>query len=73
MGSNPAEDSGFLKAVNIHSTISFRGEVKSLVPCVDLRCSKEPYERKKRCFVGKIQQPCFFAYVSPVLLPDDCW
>jgi hypothetical protein len=28
-GSNPAEDDGFLKAINIRSTTSFEGEVKS--------------------------------------------
>jgi hypothetical protein len=33
MGSNPAKDNGFLRAIKIHSTASFRGEVKLLAPC----------------------------------------
>jgi hypothetical protein len=28
MGSNPAEDDGFLRVIKIHSTTSFRREIK---------------------------------------------
>jgi hypothetical protein len=50
MGSNPAKGSRFLKAIRIHSTTSFRGEVKLLAPCHEfLWHVKEPnclmYER----------------------------
>jgi hypothetical protein len=33
MGSNSAEDDGFLRAIKICSTTSFGGEVKPSVPC----------------------------------------
>jgi hypothetical protein len=33
VGSNPAEDDGFLRAIKIRSMTFFGGEVKSLAPC----------------------------------------
>jgi hypothetical protein len=33
MGSNVAEDDGFLRAIKIHSTTYFRGAVKPSAPC----------------------------------------
>jgi hypothetical protein len=33
MGSNPTKDDGFLSAIRIYSTGSFRGEIKPYVPC----------------------------------------
>jgi hypothetical protein len=33
VGSNLAEDSGFLRVIKIRSTASFGGEVKPSVPC----------------------------------------
>jgi hypothetical protein len=42
-GSNPAEDSGFLRAIKIHSMTSFGAEIRSSVPCKVLRNVKEPY------------------------------
>jgi hypothetical protein len=32
-GSSPSKDDGFLRAIKIHSTTSFGGEVKPVVPC----------------------------------------
>jgi hypothetical protein len=32
-GSNPAEDNGLFRAIKIHSTTSFGGEIKSSAPC----------------------------------------
>jgi hypothetical protein len=48
--SNLAEDDGFLRAIKIHSTTSFRKEWKPSVPCPML-------QGWKRYFVGKIQWP----------------
>jgi hypothetical protein len=36
MGSNPAEDDGFLTAINIRSTTFFGGAVKLLAPCHEI-------------------------------------
>jgi hypothetical protein len=36
MGSNPAEDDGFLWAIKLHSTTSFGREVKPFVTCRDI-------------------------------------
>jgi hypothetical protein len=33
VGSNPADDDGFLRGIQIRSTTSFGGEVKLSVPC----------------------------------------
>jgi hypothetical protein len=41
-GSNPAEDDGFLRAIQIHSTTSFEGKVKPSAPCKILRHGKDP-------------------------------
>jgi hypothetical protein len=47
-GSNPAEDDGFLRAIKIHSTTSFGGEVKPQAPCRKiLRHNKETYEYER--------------------------
>jgi hypothetical protein len=47
-GSDPAEDSGFLRAIKIRSTTSFRGEVKPLFPCHKiLQHLKEQYEYER--------------------------
>jgi hypothetical protein len=32
-GFKPCRGDGFLRSINIHSTFSFRGEVKPSVPC----------------------------------------
>jgi hypothetical protein len=47
-GSKPAEGDELLRALEIRSTTSFRGDVKSLVPCKILRNVKEScgYERE---------------------------
>jgi hypothetical protein len=48
VGSNPAEDDGFLRAIKIRGTTSFGGDVKSLVPCRKIsRHVKESYEYEK--------------------------
>jgi hypothetical protein len=57
-GSNLAEDDGFLRVIKIRSTTSFGGEVKSSVPCRFTAC-KITLRAWKRCFVSKIQRPCF--------------
>jgi hypothetical protein len=45
LGSNLAEDDGYLTAIKIHSTTSVRGEVKPSVPCSKiLQHVKEPYK-----------------------------
>jgi hypothetical protein len=47
-GSNTAEDNGFLRAIKIHSTASFGGEVKPSVPCRKfLWYVREPYEYER--------------------------
>jgi hypothetical protein len=47
-GSDLAEDSGFLRAVDIYGTTSFGGEVKLSVPCRKiLRHVKEPYRYER--------------------------
>jgi hypothetical protein len=52
-GSNPAEDDGFLMAIQIRSRTSFGGEVKPSDPCHEiLRNVKKPYECEQRCFIG---------------------
>jgi hypothetical protein len=40
-GSNPAKDSGLLRATKIHSATSFGGEVKPSAPCKILLHAKE--------------------------------
>jgi hypothetical protein len=54
VGSNPAEDDGFLRAIRIHSTTSFGWEVKLSVPCKFLCHVKEHYRYEKKYFVGKM-------------------
>jgi hypothetical protein len=45
VGSNPAEDNGFLRAIKIYSIPSFGGEVKPEAPCRKiLRHVKEPFK-----------------------------
>jgi hypothetical protein len=45
MGSNTAEGDEFLRAIKIHCTPSFEGEVKPSAPCHKiLRHVKEPFE-----------------------------
>jgi hypothetical protein len=56
-GLNPAEDSGFLRAIKICSTTSFGGEVKPLVLCCEiLQHVKELYR-----FEGDISYATFMA------------
>jgi hypothetical protein len=44
-GSNPADSDGFLRAIKVRGTTSFRGAVKPSVPCRhSLRHVKELYE-----------------------------
>jgi hypothetical protein len=48
MGSNQAEDDGFVRAIKIHSITYFRGEVKLSVPCHNiLRHVKESYKHER--------------------------
>jgi hypothetical protein len=48
MGLDVAKDDGFLMAVKIHSTTSFRVEVKLSVPChMILRHVKDPYRYER--------------------------
>jgi hypothetical protein len=52
-GSNPPEDDGFLRAIQIHSLPSFGEEVKPLGPCWDIgKHVKERFEIYKKYFVG---------------------
>jgi hypothetical protein len=47
-GSNPTKDNGFLRVMKVHSTTSFRGDVKLSVPCHKiLQHVKVPYEYKR--------------------------
>jgi hypothetical protein len=47
-GSNQAEDTGFLRAIKVCSTTSFRGEVKLAVPCRKiLQHVKDPCSMKE--------------------------
>jgi hypothetical protein len=46
-GSNPAEVDGVLRAIKIHRTTSFRGEVKLSVPCRKILHVKNPYGTKE--------------------------
>jgi hypothetical protein len=47
-GSDPAEEDGFLRVINICSTTSFRGEVKLSVPCCYIsQHVKEPHEYER--------------------------
>jgi hypothetical protein len=71
VGSNLAKVNGFLRAIKIHSVTSFRGEVKPLVLCRRFITCKRALQVWKRCFLGKIQLPCFCAHVSLALLLDD--
>jgi hypothetical protein len=43
MGTNMAENGGFLRAIKIHNMISLGGEVRSVVPRKILRHVKDPY------------------------------
>jgi hypothetical protein len=56
VGSNPAEDVGFLRAIKILSMTSSGGEVKPSVPCHKfVQHAVEPYYKyEKRYLVGKI-------------------
>jgi hypothetical protein len=48
MGSNPADNDGFLRATKIHRITSIRGEVKPLVLfCNISQHVKEPYEYER--------------------------
>jgi hypothetical protein len=59
-GSNPAEDDdGFLRVIKIRSATSFGGEVKPSVPCRRFTACKRTLRAWNRCFIGKIQRPCF--------------
>jgi hypothetical protein len=67
-GSNAAKDDGFLRAIKIHSTTSFGGEVKQSVPCRKiLRHVKERYKYEKRYLVEK-KIDGQFSRSSPALL-----
>jgi hypothetical protein len=59
MDSNLVEDDGFLRVIKIRSMTSFGGEVKSLVSCRRFTACKRTLQARKRCFVSKIQRPCF--------------
>jgi hypothetical protein len=66
VGSNPAYDDGIFRAIRIHCTTSFGGEVKPAVPCKILHHVKYPYS-VKGILVGKIYEyfsPCFFLLLS---------
>jgi hypothetical protein len=55
VGSNLAEDDGFLRAIKIRSATSFGGEVKPSVPCRKMYgMLKNPTSMKKH-FIDKIQ------------------
>jgi hypothetical protein len=50
--SNLAESNKFLRVIKIHSTPSFRAEVKPKAPCCNiLRHVKGPYEVLKKYFI----------------------
>jgi hypothetical protein len=61
-GSNPAEDDGFLRVIKI--TTSFGGEEKPSVPCRRFTACKRTLRAWNRCFVGKIQRPCFSCFAT---------
>jgi hypothetical protein len=77
-GSNTSEEDGLLRAINIHRTSCFGGEVKPSIPCHELlRHVKELYRYEKRYFVTKIfgylfQNFCCFTTVClEYLLPGN--
>jgi hypothetical protein len=59
----------FLRAIQIHSTSSFKGEVNPSAPCRKiLRHVKELYRYERRYFIDKIHH--FLHPVAPDLLLD---
>jgi hypothetical protein len=69
----PGQWQWILMAITIHSTPSFRGEVKLLVPCHKiLGHIKEPYKYEKRYFVGKIHSN-FSPRISCIATRCLCW
>jgi hypothetical protein len=73
MGSNPANDDGFLQAIKIHSMTSFCWKVRPSAPCQKiLQHLKEPCGVGKQYFVSKIMvifSPCFPCFTIRCL----CW
>jgi hypothetical protein len=66
MGSNLAEDNGFLRVIKIRGMTSLGGEVNPLVPCRKILWHvKDPYNVKER-FCR--QNSCIFLAVSAALL-----
>jgi hypothetical protein len=71
VGSNVPEDDQFLRAIKIHSTTSFRGEVKAAISCCKiLRPVKDPYSTKET-LVDKILghfSPSFSCFTTSYLV-----
>jgi hypothetical protein len=53
VGSNPAENDGFLMAIKLHSTTSFGGESKAVGPMSFYGTLKNLAEYNKKYLVGK--------------------
>jgi hypothetical protein len=54
MGSNPAEDDGFLRTISNRGALSF-GEVKPAAPCCNiLRHVKETHEYDRNILLAKL-------------------
>jgi hypothetical protein len=54
MGSDPAKNSGFLRAIKIHSMTSFIGEVKALAVAVRFYSMLKIPAEYDRYFAGRI-------------------
>jgi hypothetical protein len=58
-GFKPGWGRWIFKGDKIHSTTSFGGEVKPSVSCRRFTACKRTLRAWNRCFIGKIQRPCF--------------
>jgi hypothetical protein len=71
VGSNQAEDDGYLRVIKIRTMTSFGGDVKPLVPCHNiLRHVKEPYECEEilsRQNSAAISSPIFSCFATTCL------
>jgi hypothetical protein len=71
VGSHPAEEDGFLRAITIRSTTSFEGEVKPSAPCHKIYGTlKIPAKYDRDTSSAKFT--AIFRQVLPASLPDVC-
>jgi hypothetical protein len=66
--SNPAEDDGFLRAINICGTISFGGEVKPKVPCRKIKRHVNPTGMKE--ILSRQNSAAIYSLISPASLQN---